>query len=943
MAPQARASWKIATIGRTLAVVWPFLVIVLVLLLLGEYRSRVLAGARAYAVGNALWVTAQNDAVTQLYRYVESGDEARWRDYQREIAIPLNDRIARIELEKPSPDFTRARKHLLAGRNAPEDIDSLLGFFRNHGTSEGIRDAVVSWRHADALILKLDKAAHDLHRAMRAGDEMRGNVHGALADIDRIDAELAPIEHRFATQISSGARHLQRRLGWFGQVTGVLLTLVGLLLSIRAVRRKIFAEEALRESEERYALVSRAANDGIWDWDLVSDRVFYSQRVLEMLGFGKDSEASKLEMQRLIKSEDSPVAREQLQGHLQARKTAPLTRTIQMRKGNGEVATILSRSITQYDTDGAPIRIAGSYTDISEQVASERRQRLAARVFEAAYEGMLVTDERNRIVSANEAFHTLSGRGISSLLGRHVLRLCAPGTDPAMVQQARQQLAADGQWRGEVSLLTQSGEQRPLELSVVEVRDDDGAPCNRIYVCRDIAELKYAQARIRHLAYFDSLTGLPNRSYLATQFDAMLARASHVGAPLAVVFFDLDGFKEINDTLGHSAGDVMIRTVARRLGAGIREIDVLCRFGGDEFLLLLPDSDRERTERVVSELLTSIDKPLELEGRLLSITISAGFSLYPEDADDAESLVRDADMALYRAKERGKNIVEGYQRWMSREVSWRHDMLAALRTGLAEKQFELRFQPVVEMASRRISGVEALLYWNHPTMGVISPGSFIPLAEESGLIEPLGAWLIDDAMRCCAQWRSTDLQHFYLGINVSGYQLRRAEAMQDQVLKSARTHGIPPRDIVLEITERQIVYDLAASLPVLETLASLGVGLSIDDFGTGYSSLEYLKDMPVSQVKIDRTFVHKMATEAGDRTIVSAIISLGRSLGLQVVAEGVENRQQLRLLKRFGCNAVQGYYYAKPLSASEVPGFVRSLAYKADKADDAGKKPGIEF
>ncbi len=939
MAAPKRAPWKIANVGRLLAVIWPFLVIVPVLLLLGDYRSQVQAGVRAYAVGNGLWTGAQKGAVSHLHRYAATGDEAQWRGYQQEIAVPLNDRSARIELEKPSPNLALVHRHLLSARNHSNDIGSLLTLFLHYADSDGLRDAIASWRDSDVLIMELDATASRLHALVRASGTGSADVRVLLADIDRIDAALGPANRQFYEQISTGGRYLQKRLSLLGLLIGLMLTILGLLLSARAVRRQVRVEKSLRDSEERYALVSQATNDGIWGWDLVTDRIFYSQRVLDMLGYVRSPVTQRPDLRRVVMAENLPRAREQLQAHIRAGKKDALTRTMRMRKRDGSVLTVLSRSITQYDADGTPVRVAGSYTDITEQVRSERRQRLAARVFEAAYEGMLVTDARHRVVSVNRAFQTLSGYKRAALLGRHVLRLRAPGTGKGVLQHVQQQLLADGQWRGEMNLLTQTGEQRPLELSLVEVRDDDGQVINRIYVCRDIAELKYAQARIRHLAYFDSLTGLPNRSYLATQFDKLLTRAGCLVQPLAVVFFDLDGFKEINDTLGHSAGDVMIRTIAGRLSAGIGQHDVLCRFGGDEFLLLLPDSDHERTEQIVGELLQSVNKPLKLEGRMLSITISAGFSLYPDDADDAESLVRNADMALYRAKEMGKNIVERYQKWMSSEVSWRHDMLEALKKGLAESQFELRFQPVVELASNRMCGVEALLYWNHPTMGVISPGSFIALAEESGLIEAMGSWLIDEALHCCAQWRTGNAADFYIAINVSGYQLRRAELMQRRVLEAAARHAIEPHRIVLEITERQIVYDLAASLPVLEKLAALGVGLSIDDFGTGYSSLEYLKDMPVSQIKIDRTFVHKMATEAGDRVIVSSIISLGRSLGLQVVAEGVENHQQLRLLQGMGCNAVQGYYYARPLSADEVPGFISDLASKNLASQASGTTP----
>lgn len=818
MAVQQRRQPGSASIGRLLAVVWPFLVIVVVLVVISSYRSRVLAGARAYAAGNAMWSAAQKDAVTWLHRYAETGVEEHWQAYQREIAVPINDRCARLQLARAKPDYARVRSCLRAGRNAADDIDDLIAFFRKYGNSPGVRDAVVSWQQGDRLILALDAAARQLHQAVRNGDRRdSARILELLVEIDDHDARLAPIERRFMTQISTGSRHLQRRLGWIGFTTALLLTLVGLILSARAVRQQMRVENALHESEQR--------------------------------------------------------------------------------------------------------------------------QRLSARVFEAASEGMLITDAGNRIVSANRAFVQMSGYDSSALAGRHVFRLCAPGTDHALIEQVQGDLEAEGQWRGEVAMRTAAGEQQPLDMSVVEVRDDQARITHRIYVCRDIAELKYAQARIRHLAYFDSLTGLPNRSYLATHFDELLAEARRRDRPLAVVFFDLDGFKEINDTLGHSAGDMMIRAIARRLAANIRAGDILCRFGGDEFLLLLPDRTHEQVMQQVGDLLQQVNMPLQIDGRTVSTTISAGFSLYPEDADDAEGLVRDADMALYRAKERGKNIIERYRTWMSSEVSWRHDMLAALRKALAEEQFELRFQPVIALAEHRVCGVEALLYWNHPGLGRISPGSFIPLAEQSGLIESLGSWLMGEALRIFAGWRQAQLPRFYLAINVSGYQLRHARILQDQLLDAAQQHSVELRDIVLEITERQIVYDLSASLPVLEQLADRGVGLSIDDFGTGYSSLEYLKDMPVSQVKIDRTFVHKLPTEAGDRAIVSAIIGLGRSLGLQVVAEGVETHAQLHLLQRMGCNAVQGYYFATPLAADELPGFIRELSNTRTAADFSNTAP----
>jgi diguanylate cyclase (GGDEF)-like protein len=498
--------------------------------------------------------------------------------------------------------------------------------------------------------------------------------------------------------------------------------------------------------------------------------------------------------------------------------------------------------------------------------------------------------------------------------------------DSDAVRARERALRDGGSWSGEVAWRLHNGEAKTLETSTEAVRDGSGEVLFRIHVCIDTAELRYAQARIRHLAYFDSLTGLPNRTHLRGQFEQALATARYAGQSIAVVFFDLDNFKEINDTAGHSVGDDVICAAAQRLGQHMREDDILCRFGGDEFLLLMPNTDAAAAEVLTGQLMEQLCKPVEVEGRLLDIAASAGFSMFPDDAQDAENLVRQADTALFRAKEEGGNAVLRFQPWMGEAVSWRHDMQAALRVAIVRSQFTLRFQPIVDVRTQRLAGVEALLYWNRPGMGVVGPNTFIGLAEESRLIESIGTWVLGEACRQIAAWKRAGLPAFYVAVNVSGMQLRVAGMFQQALAEAMGRHGVTNDDLVLEITERHLVQDVKGGLPMLESLIASGLRVSIDDFGTGYSNLESLKNLTVSQIKIDRTFVRNLMTESGDRAIVRSIVALGRSLGLQVVAEGVETAEQLQMLREFGCDLLQGFLYARPLDVDAVPAFLTELA-----------------
>ncbi|HEX5353057.1 MAG TPA: EAL domain-containing protein [Rhodanobacteraceae bacterium] len=711
-------------------------------------------------------------------------------------------------------------------------------------------------------------------------------------------------------------------MDWVLLVIAIVAALTSIVLAGWSLRKQRRVLRELEASRERYRLLAECANDGTWEFEVANRRLDFSRRVYELLGYAEGGLNTPEDLERIVLPEDYPVARAALYAHMQEHRGDQLQRIMRIRSRDGRVLTILARSVVQYAEDGTALRVLGSYTDITKRLRDERQLQIAASVFEAGSDGIVISDAQDRMLSVNRAFLGMTGYRQEELIG-HLLGDMQ--IDPDSARAREQALRESGAWSGELAWRLHNGEAKVLDTSTDVVRDAAGEIVFRIHVCIDTAELRYAQARIRHLAYFDALTGLPNRTHLRGQFEQALATARYAGQPLAVVFFDLDNFKEINDTAGHSVGDDVICAVAQRLGQRLREEDVLCRFGGDEFLLLLPNTDAAAAEALTAQLMEELCKPVNIEGRVLDIAASAGFSMFPDDALDAETLVREADTALFRAKEEGGNNVQRFQAWMGEAVSWRHDMQAALRVAIVRSQFVLRYQPIVDVRAQRVAGVEALLYWNRPGMGVVGPSTFISLAEESRLIEPIGAWVVNEACAQVAAWKRAGMPAFYVAINVSGLQLRVAGKFQEHLADAMRMHGIVNDDLVLEITERHLVQDVKGGLPVLESLTASGIRVSVDDFGTGYSNLESLKNLTVSQIKIDRTFVRNLMTEVGDRAIVRSIIALGRGLGLQVVAEGVENVEQRKLLREFGCDLQQGFLYTRPLPAAKVPAFVDAM------------------
>jgi len=587
--------------------------------------------------------------------------------------------------------------------------------------------------------------------------------------------------------------------------------------------------------------------------------------------------------------------------------------------------SVYTRELDYFDHEIVSL-LRGLTEDVSfalDSFQSERLRReaeakvlLAAKVFENSKEGILVTDADVNIVSVNFGFTEITGYTQHEVLGRNPSLMSSGRHDKGFYEAMWAEIRQHGSWQGEVWNRRKEGVIYPEWLTITSMKNEAGETTNYIGIFSDISERKLAEERIQYLAHYDALTDLPNRVLLRDRLKQAIIKAQRSNETVAVIFLDLDRFKQINDTLGHAVGDALLQTVAGRLQQCVREQDTVSRQGGDEFLVMLPAATAEGAALVAQKVLSALAEPCLIEGHDLRITPSLGISLYPNDATDIETLIKLADVAMYHAKDIGRNNYQFYTASLNASAYERMALENGLRLALERDELMLHYQPQIDLATGRVVGCEALIRWQHPEHGMVSPSRFIPVAEECGLIVPIGEWVIREACRQLRIWQDAGYGPLLMAVNMSALQFRKAglDGMVMQVLSDA---GVMAQAVELELTESILMHGVDATLATLQKFSALGLQLSIDDFGTGYSSLSYLKRFPIHKLKIDQSFVRDIATDINDAAIVRTIIVMAHSLNLRVIAEGVETADQLAFLREAGCDEMQGYFFSRPLPAAE--------------------------
>jgi diguanylate cyclase (GGDEF)-like protein/PAS domain S-box-containing protein len=571
------------------------------------------------------------------------------------------------------------------------------------------------------------------------------------------------------------------------------------------------------------------------------------------------------------------------------------------------------------------------FSDITSEKNARRQMELTARVFEQSAEGITIFDADKNILTVNRAFCEMLGYESQDLIGADLDSLQYENQDHEYVSHIRQQIwhhvDQDGYWQGEINERHKSGVEIPVFLSISVVLDEQEHIINYIGINRDISQHKAAEAHIHQLAYYDALTALPNRFLFDDRIEQAINHAQREHHTFALMFLDLDRFKNINDSLGHRIGDSVLIETANRLKKIKRREDTVSRLGGDEFILLLPGTDSDGAAHVAKNIIRTLSEPFHISQHELLITPSIGICIYPDDGDSAEALIQNADSAMYRAKQDGRAVFRFFTQEMYQRANLVLKLENALHNALQRREFFLHYQPQVDMLTGNIVGCEALLRWQHPEYGMVSPADFIPIAEDSGQILSIGGWVMQTAVRQVKAWQRAGLPLLSVSVNLSAVQFRQANLIE-KITQILQVNELPPEFLELELTEGITMENPAIAINIMNRLNQCGIRLSIDDFGTGYSSLSYLKRLNIHKLKIDQSFIRDITVDAEDEEIVRTIIALAKSLKLQTVAEGVEMNEQLDLLKAEGCDVIQGYYFSKPLPANE---FADLLFVEQDK------------
>jgi diguanylate cyclase (GGDEF)-like protein/PAS domain S-box-containing protein len=706
--------------------------------------------------------------------------------------------------------------------------------------------------------------------------------------------------------IEFDAAHLLKKVSYILVLTGLLKSIYKLVL-----HERIHRSELIKKTDE-FKKYQNIAGLGNYILDLKTGIWTSSEILDELFGIDQSYNHSTEGWKAIIHSDDRMKMDDYLRNEVLAKGKSFDHEYRIVRQNDQSIHWVHGLGKLEFNSNGSPVKMVGTVQDITEQKrASDSLLKLSLAV-EQSPNSIVITDLDGKIEYVNNMFIKVTGYSRDEVLGQNARILKSGKTPQTTFEEMWANLTRGDIWHGEIINRRKDNSIYIESATITPVKQADGTITNYVAIKEDITEKKKAEAYTENLAYFDQLTGLPNRHMLNEQVKYLLNMAQRNNEPLTVMFLDLDNFKNINDSLGHTIGDQVLIKMAKRIKKTIREVDTVSRLGGDEFIMLFPNIDSNAAIHIATTLIQEISKAFIVEHNELTITPSIGIALYPNDGNDFKTLLKNAETAMYRVKNDSRNDFHFVTQEMQLSSSRNLQLENALRHALKRNELQLYYQPQISISDGKIIGAEALLRWHHPELGTISPAEFIPIAESSGQIIEIGEWVLRTAIRQTKDWMDDGFTPLIIAVNLSAMQFRQ-KSLLTLVTDILAEVQLPHEYLELELTEAVTMHDPESVINVMNAFHEQGIRMSIDDFGTGYSSLSYLKKFKVYKLKIDQSFIRDISGDPDDRAIVSAIIDMASNLGLQTIAEGVETAEQLSFLRLHGCHEVQGYYFSKPL------------------------------
>lgn len=684
--------------------------------------------------------------------------------------------------------------------------------------------------------------------------------------------------------------------------------------------------DALARSQTRLSQAIEASNLGLWDWDLVKQTLYQSP----FEGIFTQKEMSTRDylhqLKRIVHPEDYPRVQEAIGQYInnQAEQFRICYRVYQTTTNQWLWVEDQGKA-TARDASNQVLRMLGTRRNITEERMQQEQLQLTQSVYDQTSEGIFVLNHRFQVVSVNQAFRKVLGYEEEELLGKNWLEISHTPQKTKVFKQARLKLAETGYWEAELFEKNKSGQYFPMRVQVNTIRVNPSGASYFAGLVSDQTSHKEADEKLRYLLNYDDLTGLANRTLFRDRMHSALVRARNGVARFALLSVDIDRFRHLNQNLGHEHADTLLKHFASRLSSVMNQADTVARLGDDEFAIIMPGINRDEVGTAAREILKEVTKPYHIDNQELLISTSIGITLFPSDGREIPQLIKQASIAVRQAKYLGGNNFQFYSRELTDISKFRISVESDLRKALIQGELEVFYQPKLSVHSQKIESVEALVRWNHPSRGMIYPSDFVNIAEESGLISEIGINVMTAACSQARIWRDAGLGEISVAINLSAYQLRQDNVVS-QVQSILTQTGLPPRLMELELTESALIENIQASAKLLERFSKMGIRLAVDDFGTGYSSFSYLRHLPVSSLKIDRSFVRDLDVSEEDAAICKAIIALAQTLKLKVVAEGVENKAQLAFLQEARCDLLQGYFISKPLNRTQMSALLAQQA-----------------